>query len=108
MIGHAVLCIGHEDITEDTVRTITSEDFPLKNGKGVLKIKDWDTISKKFIFIDDNFPVYQADSLDMPTKDIWIFQKVNIQMLKPKRKLIKNGLLVKSLILLSLFIKRFI
>src|SRR5699024_4857347 len=34
----------------------------------VLKIKDWDTISKKFIFIDDNFPVYQADSLDMPTK----------------------------------------
>lgn len=44
----------------------------------------------------------------MPTKDIWIFQKVNIQMLKPKRKLIKNGLLVKSLILLSLFIKRFI
>ena len=68
LIGHAVLCIGHEDITEDTVRTITSEDFPLKNGKGVLKIKDWDTISKKFIFIDDNFPVYQADSLDMPTK----------------------------------------
>lgn len=67
-IGHAVLCIGHEIIDYESINKIQSIEYPLKERDGVLKIKDWDNISKKFIFIDDNFPVYQEDSLEEPTK----------------------------------------
>lgn len=68
LIGHAVLCIGHEEISGTEIKNVPSVDYPLKDNKGVLKIKDWDDVSKKFIFIDDNFPVYQAENLNEPTK----------------------------------------
>ena len=67
-IGHAVLCIGHEVIDGNLINGMSAVEYPFKGRKGVLKIKDWDKISKKFIFIDDNFPVYQAESLEDPMR----------------------------------------
>lgn len=67
-IGHAVLCIGHEVVDEQLIDGIDSVAHSFKDREGILKIKDWDNISKKFIFIDDNFPVYQSESLEEPTK----------------------------------------
>lgn len=66
LVGHAVLCIGHEKITEEKIKAITPQEFQLNESSHILRIKDWDKIDKKFIFVDDNFPVYQLESLDTP------------------------------------------
>lgn len=60
-VGHAILCIGHERVTEESVKLV---DSVVDNG---IKIVDYDNIKKKFVFIDDNFPAYRMDYLDTPT-----------------------------------------
>lgn len=67
LIGHAVLCVGHECISQKELEDILPKNHHNQESNKVLKIKDWDCIKKKFVFIDDNFPVYQCDSLDAPT-----------------------------------------
>lgn len=68
LIGHAVLCIGHEIIDGNSIKGTSFVEYSLKKGNGKLKVRDWDNIPKKFIFVDDNFPVYQSESLDEPTR----------------------------------------
>lgn len=61
-VGHAVLCIGHERVTEESVNEVKSfED----NG---IHFVDYDNIKKKFVFIDDNFPAYRMDYLNTPAE----------------------------------------
>lgn len=71
-IGHAMLCIGHEEITGDQIDNISANQITNQklleaiNKKG-LKIYDFDGINKEFVFVDDNFPVYQKAKLDKLT-----------------------------------------
>lgn len=59
-VGHAILCIGHERVTEESVYEVESVE---DNG---IHFVDYDNIKKKFVFIDDNFPAYRMDYLDTP------------------------------------------
>ena len=61
-IGHAILCVGHELVTEEAVNQATSEDI-----NGVLFI-DYNNIKKKFVYIDDNYPAYRMDYLESPAE----------------------------------------
>jgi hypothetical protein len=69
--GHALLVIGHEKIYKKHTKKIKEciitkqqgEDLKDKN----IKLYDYDSIEKKFIFIDDNRPVYQKELLKDPT-----------------------------------------
>lgn len=67
LIGHAVLCIGHESISKKQIENISPHNYKTWENQKELVIKDWDCINKKFVFIDDNFPVYQSDYLKTPT-----------------------------------------
>ena len=58
-----MLCIGHESITERHIDNAVATDL----GSGI-RLVDFDNIEKKFVFIDDNFPPYQMDDLEEPTK----------------------------------------
>lgn len=66
LIGHAVLCIGHERVTQDKIEAIAPREYTTNGATQKLILKDWDNASKEFIFIDDNFPVYQSESLTSP------------------------------------------
>lgn len=72
-IGHALLCVGRQEIDEakiDAIGVNLMDDAKLlakANAKGLL-IYDWDNIEKQFVFIDDNFPVYQRASFKKPTQ----------------------------------------
>lgn len=62
-LGHAVMCIGHETITDALIDSVPSKDLA-----GVTSLLDYDDIEKRFVFIDDNFPPYMMDSLSSPTQ----------------------------------------
>lgn len=62
-LGHAVMCIGHEDIRESYIDKTASQDL-----RGLLRVLDYDEIEKNFVFIDDNCPPYMLDSLASPTR----------------------------------------
>jgi hypothetical protein len=71
-IGHASICIGHEDIIDHKLIDQIPENNNLHEDivndvktKG-LKIFDWDDIDKEYVFIDDNFPCYQKALFDKP------------------------------------------
>lgn len=66
LIGHAVLCIGHEQIGHEQIKAIQYQEYPIEGSTKKLRIKDWDNIEKNFIFVDDNFPVYQSAGLANP------------------------------------------
>jgi hypothetical protein len=62
--GHAIICMGHENVTKDKVdfleeSKINGTQYSEFYGKKNLKLFDNDDIDKKFVFIDDNRPVYQ-------------------------------------------------
>jgi hypothetical protein len=70
-IGHALLCIGHETITNDIIDTIPANNFndaklSARFAAKKLTLFDADSINKKFVFVDDNFPVYQKAHLNAP------------------------------------------
>lgn len=70
-IGHASLCIGREMICDEMIDNLTTLNSPYSNLndsilENELSIFDLDDIRKKFIFIDDNMPVYQNAFLDHP------------------------------------------
>ena len=59
-VAHAILCIGHERVCEESVKKVGS--FAV-NG---LHFVDYDNIKKRFVYIDDNFPAYRMDYLETP------------------------------------------
>lgn len=61
-LGHAVMCIGHENISDAQI-----DKTSFKNLGGKLGLLDYDDIKKKFVFVDDNCPPYMMDSLTTPT-----------------------------------------
>lgn len=66
-IGHAVLCIGHETVTEVMIdQAIQNKIKECLSPHGQINILDYDDIEKKFVFVDDNFPPYQLDYLSSP------------------------------------------
>lgn len=62
LIAHALLCVGHECVTEDDIDQVEAEE-----NDGFPNIVDYDKIRKRFVFVDDNFPAYAMDYLDSPT-----------------------------------------
>jgi hypothetical protein len=71
-IGHALICVGHERIDAEMLEDLAPMSTSNQNlaGKMVAKkiiIFDTDSIRKKFIFVDDNHPVYQKAFIDNPT-----------------------------------------
>ena len=67
-VDHAVLCIGHETVTEDMIDDAVCSKLEGCCGvSGKIDILDYDDIDKKFVFVDDNFPPYQMDYLSSPT-----------------------------------------
>lgn len=65
-VKHALLAIGHENVDTLQIDNIPPNEYEVSSGKK-LTIYDYDSIKKKFIFIDDNRPVYQKATLDNPT-----------------------------------------
>lgn len=63
-IGHAVLCIGHENLSEKHIDSLRNKAKELCVADTFLM--DYDDIEKHFVFIDDNFPPYQLDCLGKP------------------------------------------
>ena len=63
-IGHAVLCIGHENLSVKHIDSLRDKSKELDKTK--TSLMDYDDIEKRFVFIDDNFPPYQLDRLDTP------------------------------------------
>lgn len=68
-IAHAMLCIGHEEMTDELIdsirpdsRTNTSVNYHEKR----IRFFDYDRMKKDFIFIDDNLPVFQRATLEKP------------------------------------------
>lgn len=60
-LGHAVMCIGHENISDGQIDKTASQNLRW------IELLDYDDIEKKFVFIDDNCPPYMMDSLSCPT-----------------------------------------
>ena len=66
-INHAVLCIGHENVSqENVVSGFANKHEELLVDGGKLRFLDYDKIDKRFVFIDDNCPPYQKDLLSSP------------------------------------------
>jgi hypothetical protein len=70
-IGHALLCIGHEFPTNDQIDALVPTRFiegPLANyyGNKNIVVYDYDDLNEKYVFIDDNHPVYQLAYLNSP------------------------------------------
>jgi hypothetical protein len=70
-IGHALLCVGHEKVTEMQIDGLNPLDISedtlnrLYKKKDII-IYDYDEVRKKFVFIDDNHPAYQKATLEGP------------------------------------------
>jgi hypothetical protein len=72
LIGHALICVGHEHVDAEMMGDLTPILISNRNLEGKLKSKnitiyDNDTLRKKFVFVDDNHPVYQKAFIDNPT-----------------------------------------
>lgn len=66
-INHAVLCVGHEDISHESIDAALAKHLEILNSNGgVVNVLDFDNIEKRFVFIDDNCPPYQKDFLSTP------------------------------------------
>jgi hypothetical protein len=70
-IGHAILCIGHRSRTNVQIEQIPSlfidnDDIRQLATEKNIVIYDWSQAEMDFIFMDDNFPAYQARPLSKP------------------------------------------
>lgn len=67
-IGHAILCIGHGEVTPDLIDNLGESKI---DGKVIMptgiSFFDNDDVEKKFVFVDDNMPVYQQLLYKYPT-----------------------------------------
>lgn len=70
-IGHALLCIGHNKISDVEIDAlplyiIPDPDLRAETIKKGIDIFDYSSIKKGFVFVDDNYPVYQTAELENP------------------------------------------
>ena len=71
-IGHAILCVGHNEVTPDLIDNLSASKT---NGKEIamsiynknVNFYDNDDVEKKFVFVDDNMPVCQQLLYQFPT-----------------------------------------
>lgn len=73
-IGHALLCIGNEPPTEEQIDILPMKIFSntklkTKYESKNIKIYDYNDINEKYVFIDDNRPVYQTNYLSSPSEN---------------------------------------
>lgn len=61
-IVHAIICIGHQNIQEKAIDNGVAEKI------SSFDVLDYDTLEKKFVFIDDNYPAYCMDFLTSPAE----------------------------------------
>lgn len=71
-IGHAIICIGHEIVDTDKIDALLPTTYSDVNLKTValarnITMYDWADTKKRFVFIDDNCPIYQKAYLSGPT-----------------------------------------
>jgi hypothetical protein len=71
-IGHALLCIGHENISDSMIDALSVHKEQTEDIKKIIvdrkiALYDWDDIEKAFIFIDDNQAPYQMAKLSSPS-----------------------------------------
>lgn len=60
-MGHAVVCIGHED-KKYKIQTKRNPDYTIEG----IKFFDSANLNKKYVFIDDNHPAYQIADVNKP------------------------------------------
>lgn len=111
LIAHAFLCIGHENVSPDAINGIVAE-----KRDGYPSIVDFDKIKKRFVFVDDNFPVYAMDFLDSPTdrynddcvslKEDWLACKIKFAIVPLYEKILLLPGLVKEMAKAFLFYLR--
>ena len=70
-IGHAVLCIGHKEVSNEIIENLP-RNFNLRKdvneliqSKGI-SFYDWDDAEKEFVFMDDNCAPYKLAKLNKP------------------------------------------
>lgn len=73
-IGHALLCIGNEPPTNDQIDALPEKNFSNPTLKQRYESKniilyDYNDINEKYVFIDDNHPVYQTNYLNSPSEN---------------------------------------
>lgn len=111
LIAHALLCIGHENVVPDAIDAALAE-----KKDGFPSIVDYDKIKKRFVFVDDNFPVYAMDYLDSPTerynvddlphKEDWLACKIKFAIVPLYEKILLLPSLVKEMAKAFLFYLR--
>lgn len=62
-IGHAVVAIGHEEISFAEMLKQLHEDLLPKSTSGIVDSAD---LRRKLVFIDDNYPPYQSSYFEKP------------------------------------------
>lgn len=99
LIAHALLCIGHENISPEAI----DNAVPETNEDGI-NVVDYDKIKKKFVFIDDNYPAYCMDYLSQPTRryenvanaaESWLACKIKFAIIPLYEKILLMPVLVK-------------
>jgi len=108
-IGHALLAVGRENdyLTRfDELKPYIIHDSDLRQamGRKNIKVYDYDSMSKRFVFIDDNRPVYQKATLTRPAEhyptDEWrnctithfiapLYPKIYLEAFQAKQYVIK-------------------
>lgn len=73
-IGHAMVCIGHVEIQPDIIDSIQETKIISEKLKKIAQKKnnhifDLDDLHKKFVFVDDNHPIYQKNFLIKPCEN---------------------------------------
>ncbi len=72
-IGHALLCVGHDWVTDEEIDNLKPSTLFVEKYKNIahnknVKIYDWHSANKNFAFVDDNKPPYIKAPLSDPTK----------------------------------------
>lgn len=102
-VGHAILCIGHKNVSEKAINGGVAENM------GDFGVLDYDTLKKEFVFIDDNYPAYCTDFLDSPTErypdQSWKACKIRQAIFPLYEKILLVPSLVKTMA--KIYLKKF-
>lgn len=99
LIAHAILCIGHENVSPAAI-----DNAVVETTDDGIDIVDYDKIEKKFVFVDDNYPAYCMDYLSEPTarydnvlqdKESWLACKIKFSIIPLYEKILLMPGLVK-------------
>jgi hypothetical protein len=103
LIAHAILCIGHENVSSEAI-----DDAVAETNEDGFNIVDYDKIKKKYVFIDDNYPAYCMDYLSKPTgryndvadeveRNSWLACKIKFAIIPLYEKILLIPGLVKNM-----------